>query len=126
MEFTVGLYPTLSWPVMLYEIPLTISGNLKQSINSKIISCMGLPSCLSSTAFYNRDSKLKLPLEATTTEFTKGKARVYMALRGLKDPVVRAVNPVLETGRKWTAAEEGASAERCRKHDDITAHGRSI
>ena len=52
-----------------------------------------------------------------------------MALRDLKDPLVTAVNPVVKTGRKRSAAEEGAIAERRRKHDDIlevTAHGRSI
>ena len=49
-------------------------------------------------------------------------------MRDSKYPVVREVNPVVKTGRKWSAAEEVASAEMRRKHDDIvgvTAHGRS-
>ena len=48
-----------------------------------------------------------------------------MALRDSKDPVV--VDPVVKTGRKWSAAEV-ASAEMRRKHDNIvgvTAHRRS-
>ena len=36
-----GLYPRLSWPLMLYEIPLTIVEKLEQSINSKIRAWLG-------------------------------------------------------------------------------------
>ncbi|GFO39080.1 reverse transcriptase [Plakobranchus ocellatus] len=64
---------------------------------------------------YYRKAKLKLPMIYILEEYKCGKARVLTMLEESDDPVVKTVQPSLETGRKWKVTEAVDEAKECLK-----------
>ncbi|KAI4881119.1 hypothetical protein NFI96_020517, partial [Prochilodus magdalenae] len=82
-----GILPHLLWPLLVYEVPITIVEGFERKISQFLRRWLGLPRSLSSTALFGHNTKLQLPC--------RGQDR---------------------TGRKWRAQEAVERAEESLCH----------
>jgi hypothetical protein len=114
-----GLLPRLVWPLMVYEIPISLVEKLEQSINKHIKRWLGLPPPFTTVGLYGKSNKLQLPFTSLTEEFKVSKARLLLTLRDSKDKSVSDAGIEVRTGRKWSAKRAVTEAESSLKHKDI-------
>ena len=84
---------------------------MEAKINKYTWKWLGLSPGLSEVAMYCRQAKLKMPLKSIMEEFKSGKVRLQMMLDDFKDKVIKSLNPVLKTGRKWKIKDTIISAK---------------
>ena len=106
-----GLYPRITWPLMIYEVALSRVEMMKQKCNTYIRkSEMAWPA--SRHKHFSSESKEWSPTVAFNIyplwRFTRqaGKARTVILLRESNDQEVRSNHPDFRTARKWRAEEE--------------------
>ena len=111
VSLSLGLFPCIMWPLMLYEVAISHVETMEIKISSFIRKWLGIPRCLSNLAFYSHGNKHQLPLTALTEEFKVTKARSFMILHDLEDQIIRDTLPDVKTGHKWSVPEEIDSME---------------
>ena len=116
------LIPKLLWPLLVYEISTTTVEAIEAKINRFTRKWLGVPPGLTDVALYCRKAKLRLPLKSVVVEYKCGKARLMSMLEDSEDPVVRAVQPTVKTGRKWKAEEAVNLAKESLKMKEVTGH----
>ncbi|KAG1925338.1 hypothetical protein F2P79_025614 [Pimephales promelas] len=102
-QFT--LYQRIMWPLKMSEVPSSTVSKLDSLANSYIRKWLGLPRCLSDVGLFGK-TKLQLPLRSISGGYKQEKVRLIMELRESTDPLVRAADAQVLTGRKWRAKEE--------------------
>ncbi|GFO42668.1 reverse transcriptase [Plakobranchus ocellatus] len=112
------LIPKLLWPLFVYDICSTTVEAIEAKINNYTRKWLGVPPSLSEVAMYCRKAKLKLPLKSILEEYECGKARSLIMLEESDDPVVKTVQPYLETERKWNVTEAIDEAKECLKRKE--------
>ena len=114
-----GLYPRLSWPLLIYEIALSRVEDIERICNVHIRKWLGLPRMTNTSALYRSNGALQLPLTSIVEIYKAGKVRTVMMLRDSKDPEIRNNPPDVITSKKWKAEEETDLIIADLKHRDI-------
>ncbi len=114
-----GILPRILWPLLIYEVPMTIVEGFEQKVTSYLRRWLGLPRSLSSIGLYGNTNKLRLPFSSVREEFIVARAREHLQYSGSRDAKVSGAGIVVRTGRKWRAAEAVQQAEIRLKHKAI-------
>ena len=91
-----GLYPRVSWPLVIYETAASRVDIMEKKCNVKVRRWLGLPRMTNTSALYRKKGSLQLPLTAITEIYKAGKVRTVMMLRESADTEIRS-NPPLYT-----------------------------
>ena len=122
-----GILPRLTWPMFIYDIPISAIEKLERRISSYLRRWLNVPRMLSSIALYGKGNMLQLPLTSLVEEFKVTKVRQATTLRNNRDEKVRTAGISVNTGRKWQAAEALNEAEGRLRQSDLVGtvtHGR--
>ena len=114
-----GLYPRLSWPLLIYEVAFPRVEIIERKCSIHIRKWLGLPRVTNTSALYRANGALQLPLTSIIEIYKAGKVRTVMMLRDSNDPEIRSNPPEIRTARKWKAEDEVDSAISILKHRDI-------
>ncbi|XP_078589523.1 uncharacterized protein LOC144869891 [Branchiostoma floridae x Branchiostoma japonicum] len=117
--YQYGLLPRLTWPMTMYNIPLSTMEQVDRKISRYIRKWLGVPPGLTSVGLYSTTTKLQLPLSSALEEYKVAKVRAQTTLENSKDEIVREAGITLRSGRKWSAAEAAESARSRLRHKDI-------
>ena len=102
--FPFGLFPRLLWPLQEYTIAMTRVEAIERMVSSHLGKWLWVPRHITNGALYSSTSKLMIPT-SLVEEFKVVKSRMYMMMWVPKDPVVRAAQPDVDSGRNWKVAE---------------------
>ncbi|XP_049337547.1 uncharacterized protein LOC125802987 [Astyanax mexicanus] len=111
-----GILPRILWPLLIYEVPITIVEGWERNISQYLRRWLGLPKSLSSIALYGHTNKLQLPFTGLTEEFRVTRAREVLLYRDSADNRVSSAGITVRTGRKWKAQEAVEQAEARLRH----------
>nr|XP_061785060.1 uncharacterized protein LOC133576095 [Nerophis lumbriciformis] len=111
-----GILPRILWPLLIYEVPVTIVEGFERNISQHLRRWLGLPKSLSSIALYGNTNKLQLPFTGLTEEFKVTRAREVFLYRDSSDTRVSSAGIKVRTGRKWKAQEAVDQAEARLRH----------
>ncbi|KAK0146184.1 hypothetical protein N1851_014501 [Merluccius polli] len=123
-----GILPIILWPLLTYEVPMTVVEGFEQRVSSYLCRCLGLPCSLSNIGLHGKTNKLRLPFSSVREEFIVARAREHLQYSGSRDAKVSGAGIVVRTGRKWRAADAVQQAETRLKHKAIlgtVAQGRA-
>ncbi|KAK1789934.1 hypothetical protein P4O66_002263 [Electrophorus voltai] len=98
-----SILPRASWPLLIYEVPLTTVESLERKISSFLRKWLGLPWSLTSAALYGTSNILQLPFSGLTEEFKVACTREVLQHRDSRDCKVSSTGTEVRTGRKWQA-----------------------
>ncbi|XP_053183947.1 LOW QUALITY PROTEIN: uncharacterized protein LOC128367182 [Scomber japonicus] len=111
-----GILPRILWPLLVYEVTMSIVETLERKISCYLRRWLGLPRSLTSAALYGRSNKLQLPINSLEEEIRVSRTREALVYRDSKDSRVAAAGIVVRTGRKWKAQEGLELAESRLRH----------
>ncbi|XP_059199347.1 uncharacterized protein LOC131979398 [Centropristis striata] len=123
-----GILPRILWPLLIYEVPMTVVEGFEQKVSSYLRRWLGLPRSLSSIGLYGNTNKLRLPFSSVREEFIVARAREHLQYSGSRDAKVSGAGIIVRTGRKWRAVDAVQQAESRLKHKAIlgtVAQGRA-
>ncbi len=123
-----GILPRILWPLLIYEVPMTVVEGFEQKVSSYLCRWLGLPRSPRNIGLYGNTNKLRLPFSSVREEFIVTRAREHLQYSGSRDAKVSGAGIVVRTGRKWKAAEAVQQAETRLKHKAIlgtVAQGRA-
>ncbi|XP_053339380.1 uncharacterized protein LOC128510861, partial [Clarias gariepinus] len=126
--YQYGVLPRILWPLLVYEVPMSIVEMLERTISKFLRRWLGLPRSLSSIALYGHSTILQLPISGLSEEFKVTRARELMMYRDSSDTKVASAGILVKTGRKWKAQEAVSRAEARLQHNVLvgnTAVGRA-
>ena len=116
------LLQQVRWPIMIYDIPISIVEKLEQHISKHIRKWLGFHPTLSPLALYSKESPCPLPFTGLTSLFKTSKASSLLQLRDSKDPIVSTSVPSLDTGRKWSVSNSVGDAESILYFQKVLGH----
>ncbi|XP_038131552.1 uncharacterized protein LOC119776958 [Cyprinodon tularosa] len=114
-----GILPRLLWPLLIYEVPVTMVEGFERNVSQYLRRWLGLPKSLSTIALYGHSNKLQLPLTGVTEEFKVTRAREVLLYRDSADTRVSSASITVRTGRKWRAQQAVNQAEARLRHSVI-------
>ncbi len=123
--YQYGILPRILWPLLIYEVPMTVVEGFEQKLSSYLRRWLGLPHRI---GLYGNANKLRLPFRSVREEFIIAQAREHLQYSGSRDAKVSGAGIVVRTWRKWRAAEAVQQAETRLKHKAIlgtVAQGRA-
>ena len=82
--FQRAVLPRILWPLLVYDIPITIVESLERAISNRLRRWLGLPRCLSGAALYGNSNALRLPCSSLVEEFKITKTRDCYSIQSLK------------------------------------------
>ncbi|XP_061185889.1 uncharacterized protein LOC133193994 [Saccostrea echinata] len=114
-----GILPRLLWPLLVYDVPLTIVEGMETIASRYLRRWLGVPRSFSSVGLYSSGTKLQLPLKSITEDFKETKVRQHLLLQNSKDERVRTAKVEIRTGRKWSVKETIEEAQSRLRISDI-------
>ncbi|XP_073716891.1 uncharacterized protein [Misgurnus anguillicaudatus] len=111
-----GILPRLLWPLLIYEVPVSLVEGFERNISQYLRRWLGLPKSLSSIALYGHNNRLQLPFTGLTEEFKVTRAREVLLYRDSADNRVATAGITVRTGRKWRVQEAVDQAEARLRH----------
>ena len=105
------MMPKLMWPLSIYNVPLTTVEWLQMKITAYLKKWLKLPKSLSSSCFYSRTTKLRLPYSSLTEEFKAAKARNLVTFQESKDECIKNAGIVVDAGSKANTPAEVIEAK---------------
>ena len=116
------LIPRIQWPLLIYEIPISLAFKLEQKVSIFIRKWLHLHHSTSSLCFYSSVSPCPLPLKSLSSALKASKISGHLLLRNSKDPLVSSCVPKLETGT-WTVEDAVLSCENDIKISQVYGNG---
>ena len=104
------LIPRLRWPLLIYEIPLSLVYQLEQKISTFIRRWLRLHNSTSNICLYSSVSPCPLPIKRLSSVLKSSKVSGHLLLRESKDPFVAEANVKLKSG-KWDVSGAVSDAE---------------
>ena len=92
------LIPRIQWPLLIYEVSISIALRLEQKISYFISKWLHLHHSTTNLCFYASSSPCPLPINSLTSTLKSCKISGHLLLRDSKDPLVSASNPILKSG----------------------------
>nr|BAC82600.1 reverse transcriptase [Danio rerio] len=106
-----GILLRLLWPLLIYEVPMTVVEGFELKVSCYLRRWLGLPRSLSNIGLYGNTNKLKLPFGSVREELIVARTREHLK--------VSRAETVVRKGRKWRAAEAVKQAATRLKHKAI-------
>ncbi len=103
-----GLLPRVTWPLTIYELPITTVEKMERTMTSYVKKWLGVPRCLTNISLYGK-GVLELPITSLTKEYKCSKVRLQITLKDSRDQTISNAVPPLLTGWKWTPSDGAAS-----------------
>ena len=105
------LIPRLRWPLLIYEIPVSLVHKLEQKISTYIRKWLRLHNSTSNICLYFSLSPCPLPIKSLSSVAKSAKVSGHLLLRESNDPYVASADVKLKSG-KWNVAEAVSDAEK--------------
>ena len=122
MDFTTLLIPRIQWPLLIYEIPISLALKLEQNVSIFIRKWLHLHHSASTLCFYSSVSSCPLPIKSLSSVLKASKFSGYLLLRNSKDPLVSSCVPKLQTG-SWKVEDAVLSCENNIKISQVCGNG---
>ena len=104
------LITRLRWPLLIYEIPISLVVELERKISTHIRRWPRLHNSISNICLYSSLSPCPLPLKSLSSVLKSAKVSCHLLLRESKDPYVAEANVKLKTGN-WDVSNAVSEAE---------------
>ena len=104
------LIPRARWPLLIYEVSLSVVFKLEQKISVYIRKWLKLHNSITNVALYSSISPCPLPLKSLSSILKSSKVSGHLLLRDSSDPFVALNVPALKSGA-WKVADAVNSAE---------------
>ena len=92
------LIPRIQWPLLIYEIPISLAFKLEQKVSIFIRKWLHLHHSTSSLCFYSSVSPCPLPIKRLSSALKASKISGHLLLRNSKAPLVSSSVAKLKTG----------------------------
>ena len=89
------LIPRIQWPLLIYEVPISLAFKLKQKVSVSIRKWLHLHHSTSSPCFYSSTSSCPLPIQSLSSALRASKISVHLLLRNSQYPLVSSCVPKL-------------------------------
>ncbi len=116
-----GLLSRVTWPLTIYELPITTVEKMERTMTSYVKKWLGVPRCLTNISLYGK-GVLELPITSLTEEYKCSKVRLQMTLKDSRDQTISNAVPPLLTGWKWTPSDTVQQATSALRNSDIVGH----
>ena len=87
------LIPRIQWPLLIYEIPISLAFKLEQKVSVFIRKWLHLHHSASSLCFYSSPSPCPLPIKSLSSALKASKISGHLLLRNSQDPAVSSCVP---------------------------------
>ena len=104
------LLPRLRWPLLIYEIPMTVVVKLEQKVSIFLRKWLRLHNSTTNVCLYSSVSPCPLPLKSLSSVLWDAKISGHLLLRDSADEFVSEANIDLKSGN-WNDADDVAKAE---------------
>ena len=115
------LIPRLRWPLLIYEIPLTIVIRQEQKISCFIRKWLNLRNSTTNICLYSSVSPCPLPLKSLSSVWKSAKVSGHLLLRDSADKCISDSDINLKCG-SWEVANEVIKAEEMLKFKEIMGY----
>ena len=92
------LIPRIQWPLLIYEIPISLAFKLEQKVSVFIRKWLHLHHSTSSLCFYSSVSPCPLPIKSLSSALKASKISGHLLLRSSEDTLVSGCVPKLQSG----------------------------
>ena len=92
------LIPRIQWPLLIYEIPISLAFKLEQKVSVFIQKWLHLHHSTSSLCFYSSVSPCQLPIKSLSSALKASEISEHLLLRNSQDPLVSGCVPKLQAG----------------------------
>ena len=104
------LVPRLCWPLLIYEIPISVVLHLEQKISCYMQKWLNLHNSTTNICLYSSVSPCHLPIKSLTSVMKSAKVSGHLLLRKSSDQCVSGTNIDLKSG-KWKVPDAVREAE---------------
>ena len=105
------LIPRIQWPILIYELSISVASRLEQKVSSLIRKWLNLHKSISCLSFYSSSSPCQLPIKSLTSVLKASKISGHLLLQESKDPLISDCVPNLNSG-SWNAKTAVSMTER--------------
>ena len=116
------LIPRIQWPLLIYEIPISLAFKLEQKVSVFIPKWLHLHHSTSTLCFYSSASPCPLPIKSLSSALKASKISGHLLLRNSQDPLVSSCVPKLRTGT-WKVEDAVLSCENDIKIIQVCGNG---
>ena len=116
------LIPRIQWPLLIFEIPISLAFKLEQKVSVFIRKWLHLHHSTSSLCFYSSASPCPLPIKSLSSALKASKISGHLLLRNSQDPLVSSCVPKLRTGT-WKVEDAVLSCENDIKISQVCGKG---
>ena len=115
------LIPRIQWPILIYEVPISLAFKLEQKVSVHIRKWLKLHKSITSLSFYSSASPCPLPVRSLTSVLKSSKISGHLLLKHSRDRSVSSCVPKLQAGH--CQVEEAVQAcETDLRHKSIIGH----
>ena len=118
------LIPRIQWPILIYEVPMSLAFKLEQKASIHIRNWLKLHKSITSLSFYSSASPCPLPVRSLTSVLKSSKISGHLLLKYSQDPSVSSCVPKLQAGH-WQVEEAVQACETDLRHKSIIGHQHS-
>ena len=112
------LIPRNQWPLLIYEVPISLAFKLEQKVSVLIRKWLHLYHSTSSLCFYSSASPCPLPIKSLSSPLKASKINGCLLLRNSQDPLISSCVPKLHAG-PWKVEDTVLSCESDIKFNKI-------
>ena len=105
------LVPRLRWPLLIYEIPISMVTKLEQKISCCIRKWLRLHNTTTNISLYSSSSPCLLPIKSLSSIMKSTKVSGQLLLQESADPYVSEAKVSLKSGN-WSASEDVEEAKK--------------
>ena len=115
------LIPRIQWPILIYEVPISLAFKLEQKASVHIRKWLKLHKSITSLSFYSSASPCPLPVRSSTSVLKSSKISRHLLLKHSWDPSVSSCVPKLQAGH-WQVEGAVQACETDLRHKSIIRH----
>ena len=115
------LIPRIHWPILIYEVPISLAFKLEQIPSVHIPKWLKLHKSITRLSFYSSASPHPLPVRSLSSVLKSSKISGHLLLKHSQDPSVSSCVPKLQAGH-WQVEEAVQACETDIRHKSITGH----
>ena len=115
------LIPRIQWPILIYEVPISLAFKLEQKASVYIRKWLKLHKSITSLSFYSSASPCPLPVRILKYVPKFSKISRHLLLKHSQDASVSSSVPKLQAGN-WQVEEAVRACETDLKHKSIIGH----
>ena len=115
------LIPHIQWPILIYEVPISLVSKLEQKASVYIRKWLKLHISIINLSFYSSAYPFSLPVRSLTSVLKSSKISGHLLLKHSQDGSVSSCVRKLQAG-KWQVKEAVQTCEADLSHKSIIRH----